>query len=65
MPRCSRRWRWHAAMGVMRGSSRAWRVSELLIRDDWELAPLTGEQRRDLLEIVDDRDQRGSTIITS
>jgi hypothetical protein len=40
-------------------------VSELLIRDDWELAPLTGEQRRDLLEIVDDRDQRGSTIITS
>jgi hypothetical protein len=52
-------------MGVMRGSSRAWRVSELLIRDDWELAPLTGEQRRDLLEIVDDRDQRGSTIITS
>ena len=29
------------------------------------LAPLTGEQRRDLLEVVDDRHQRGSTIITS
>ena len=29
------------------------------------LAPVTGEQRRDLLEIVDDRHQRGSTIITS
>src|ERR1051325_4291188 len=31
----------------------------------WGLAPLTGEQRRDLLEVVDDRHQRGSTIITS
>lgn len=38
---------------------------ELLILDDWGLAPLTGEQRRDLLEVVDDRHQRGSTIITS
>ena len=37
----------------------------LLILDDWGLAPLTGEQRRDLLEVVDDRHQRGSTIITS
>ncbi|MGY3403939.1 hypothetical protein ACVWZV_008991 [Bradyrhizobium sp. GM5.1] len=33
--------------------------------DDWGLAPITGEQRRDLLEVVDDRHQRGSTIITS
>ncbi len=38
---------------------------DLLILDDWGLAPLTGEQRRDLLEVVDDRHQRGSTIITS
>lgn len=38
---------------------------ELLILDDWGLAPLTGEQRRDLLEVIDDRHQRGSTIITS
>jgi DNA replication protein DnaC len=37
----------------------------LLILDDWGLAPLTGEQRRDLLEVVDDRHQRRSTIITS
>jgi len=37
----------------------------LLILDDWGLAPLTGEQRRDLLEVIDDRQQRGSTIITS
>jgi DNA replication protein DnaC len=40
------------------------RVS-LLILDDWGLAPLTPGQGRDLLEIVDDRHNRGSTIITS
>ena len=38
---------------------------ELLILDDWGLAPLTPEQGRDLLEIVDDRHGRGSTIVTS
>jgi DNA replication protein DnaC len=38
---------------------------DLLILDDRGLAPLTGDQRRDLLEVVDDRHQRGSTIITS
>ena len=38
---------------------------QLLILDDWGLAPLTAEQRRDLLEIVDDRHNRGSIIVTS
>jgi DNA replication protein DnaC len=38
---------------------------QLLILDDWGLAPLTAEQRRDLLEIMDDRHERGSTIVTS
>jgi DNA replication protein DnaC len=38
---------------------------QLLILDDWGLAPLTGDQRRDLLEIVDDRHNRGSTIVNS
>ena len=37
----------------------------LLIIDDWEPEPLNAEQRRDLLEIVDDRDDRGSLLITS
>ena len=32
----------------------------LLIIDDWGPEPLNAEQRRDLLEIVDDRDDRGS-----
>ena len=38
---------------------------ELLILDDWGLAPMTAEQRRDLLEIMEDRHGRGSTMITS
>lgn len=38
---------------------------ELLVLDDWGLAPLAAEQRRDLLEIVDDRHDRASTLITS
>ena len=38
---------------------------QLLILDDWGLAPLTSQQGRDLLEIVDDRHGRTSTIVTS
>jgi DNA replication protein DnaC len=38
---------------------------ELLVLDDWGLAPLLPEQRRDLLEIVDDRHDRASTLIAS
>jgi len=37
----------------------------VLILDDWGLAPLTDEQRRDLLEILDDRHEKCSTIVTS
>lgn len=39
--------------------------ADLLIIDDWGLAPLDDEQRRDLLEIVDDRHINRSTLITS
>ncbi len=59
------------ALALARGDGRYARLLkalsrvELLILDDWGLAPLTGEQRRDLLEVVDDRHQRGATIITS
>jgi DNA replication protein DnaC len=38
---------------------------ELLILDDWGLATLTPEQGRDILEIGEDRHNRGSTIVTS
>jgi DNA replication protein DnaC len=39
--------------------------TRLLIIDDWGPEPLNSEQRRDLLEIVDDRCDRGSLLITS
>lgn len=59
------------ALALARGDGRYGRLLariariELLILDDWGLAPLTAEQRRDLLEIVDDRHGRASTIVTS
>jgi DNA replication protein DnaC len=36
-----------------------------LILDDWGLAPLSDENRRDVLESVEDRHDRRATIITS
>lgn len=39
--------------------------TDLLILDDWGIMPLSGEHRRDLLEILDDRFNRRSTIVTS
>lgn len=39
--------------------------TEVLVIDDWALAPLTDEGRRDLLEIFDDRHGARSTIVTS
>lgn len=39
--------------------------TQLLIIDDWGPEPLTGEQRRDLLETVDDRYEKGSLFVTS
>ena len=37
----------------------------LLILDDWGVAPMTDSNRRDLLEIIDDRYNHSSTLITS
>ena len=37
----------------------------LIILDDWGHELLTAEKRRDLLEIVDDRYDKGSLLITS
>jgi len=39
--------------------------TDLLVIDDWGLAPLKETERRDLLEVVEDRHQRASTLITS
>lgn len=59
------------ALALARGDGRHARLLkglarvDLLILDDWGLSPLTSAQGRDLLEIVDDRHGRASTIITS
>jgi DNA replication protein DnaC len=39
--------------------------TDVLMLDDWALAPLSDENRRDLLESVDERHDRRATIITS
>lgn len=46
---------------IMRSLAKA----ELLILDDLGIAPLSAEQLRDLLEIIDERYQKGSILITS
>lgn len=59
------------ALAIARGDGRHARVLkalarvELLILDDWGLAVLSSSERRDLLEILEDRHGRGSTIVTS
>ena len=59
------------ALALARGDGRHARLlksiarTHLLILDDWGLASLTPDQGRDLLEILDDRQGRGSTIVTS
>jgi DNA replication protein DnaC len=60
-----------AELATARGEGRLPRMlamlerTRLLIVDDWGPEPLTAEQRRDLLEIVDDRYEKGSLLITS
>jgi DNA replication protein DnaC len=66
-----RRPRMLEGLGLARGDGRYARMLkslarvQVLILDDWGLTPLTGGQRRDLLEIIDDRYGRASTIVTS
>jgi DNA replication protein DnaC len=38
---------------------------DLLAIDDWLLAPLSDSERRDLVEVVEDRSERASTLIAS
>jgi DNA replication protein DnaC len=58
-------------LATARGEGRLPRVlaalerTRLLIIDDWGPEPLSAEQRRDLLEIVEDRYEKGSVLITS
>jgi DNA replication protein DnaC len=58
-------------IAVARGDGSYARVLErlakldLLAIDDWLLAPLRDTERRDLVEIIEDRSERASTIIAS
>jgi DNA replication protein DnaC len=60
-----------AALALGRGDGRYAKLLrtlaqvDLLILDDWGPEPLNADQRRDLLEIVEDRYGRGSLLITS
>ena len=60
-----------AELATARGEGRLARLlrtlerTRLLIIDDWGPEPLNAEQRRDLLEIVDDRHEKGSLLVTS
>lgn len=60
-----------AALDLARADGRYGRLlrsiarAKLLILDDWGPEPLTSDQRRDLLEIVEDRYDAGSIIVTS
>src|ERR1700741_2767104 len=60
-----------ADLAQARGEGRLHRLmstlerTRLLIIDDWGPEPLNAEQRRDLLEILDDRYDRGSLLVTS
>lgn len=38
---------------------------ELLILDDWGMTPLRDQDRRDLLEVIEDRDNTRSTLVAS
>ena len=59
------------ALALARGDGRHERIlktiarMDVLIIDDWGLAVLTAPERRDLLEILEDRHGRASTIVTS
>jgi DNA replication protein DnaC len=58
-------------LGLARADGRYGKVlntlarTHLIVLDDWGLTPLTDEQRRDLLEIFEDRHGIRSTLVTS
>jgi DNA replication protein DnaC len=68
---CVRASRLFHELHVARGDGSYTRVlarlakTDLLVIDDWGLAPLTPSERRDLLEVLEDRAERASTLITS
>lgn len=58
-------------LAVGRGDGSYARILDRLVRldllaiDDWLLAPLRDSERRDLVEVIEDRSERGSTLVAS
>ena len=58
-------------LAVARGDGSYGRILERLVRfdllaiDDWLLSPLRDVERRDLVEVIEDRSERASTLIAS
>ena len=61
---CSTTWPSPGWRDDIAACSASWRA-RLLILDDWALARLTAEQRRDLMEVIDDRHDRAATLLAS
>ena len=63
--------RLHHDLAVARGDGSYGRMlarlakTDLLVLDDFALTPLKDQERRDLLEILEDRHERASTLVTS
>jgi DNA replication protein DnaC len=63
--------RLHHDLAVARGDGSYGRMlarlakTDLLVVDDFALTPLKDQERRDLLEILEDRHDRASTLVTS
>ena len=53
------------AVGTLKTSLAALAKIRLLVLDDFAMAPMTDEQRKNLLEIVEARYEKGSTILAS
>jgi DNA replication protein DnaC len=53
------------ADGSLRTLLARWARLQVLVVDDWAMAPLTDTERRDFLEICEDRYQQRSMILTS
>ncbi len=63
--------RFFRELAIAKGDGRYGRVlrslakTDLVVLDDWGLAPLIDEHRRDLLELLDDRHGRRATLVAS
>lgn len=51
--------------GIYKKVMRQYKKVSLLILDEWLLVPLTNSEARDLLEIIESRHKKGSTIFSS